>query len=220
MEQNMEYLYNELKESIDKKYDEVQSLIDTSKKFYKIYQLEGNAVGQIGEEFIKKIVSGIVPVETHIDETIHDEYDVKTKSGITIEVKTARYGRNGSFQFNGINPSYNVDYIICLGICEDDAVYRIIKKRDEVSYNHEKNRRGWYVTNPDFTKKLVQMNPGNDVNLKLTLSLNQLYEIDSLVETLKRILKSKKSQRTSNIYYHIDHIENLNIGDNVENKFS
>lgn len=220
MENNIEYLYCELKNSIDKKYEEVQSFIDTSKKFYKVYQLEGNAVGQIGEEFMKKVVANIVPIETHIDETIHDEYDIKTKSGITFEVKTARHGRNGSFQFNGINPSYNVDYIICLGICDDDVLFRIIKKREEVTYNHERNHRGWYVINSDFSKKLVQMNPGNDVNHKLTLSLSQLWGIDNLVKALTDIVTVEKSSTKAEVHYHIDHIDTLNIGDNVENKFS
>jgi len=195
MQQSAESLYQELKKSIDSKYEEVQGTIDTSKKFYKIYQLEGNAVGQIGEAFLKKVIAGITTLDTDITEIIHDEYDIRTKSGVTFEVKTARYGRNCSFQFNGINPSYNVDYIICLGICEDTAVYRIITKREEVVYVH--NKRGHYVINPDFSKKLVQMNPGNDVNYKLTLSLEQMYSIENLVHDLKRKIHSFEYRRNA-----------------------
>lgn len=201
MENNIDYIYNELKYSIDRKFDEVQVLIDTSKRFYKVYQMEGNAVGQIGESFLKKIVSDLCPIENDIDGTIHDEYDIKTKKGLTFEVKTARYGRNGSFQFNGINPDYNVDYIICLGICEDSAVYRIIEKKAEIYYVHEKSQRGWYVKNKDFKKKLVSMNPGNEVNYKLTLSLKQLTGIESIIESLQRVLNVNKIPTSTLVNY-------------------
>lgn len=47
---------------------------------------------------------------------IHDEYDILS-NGIKIEIKTARKGlKNNSLQFNGINPAYNNDYIIVIGL--------------------------------------------------------------------------------------------------------
>ena len=175
---------------IEEKYREIQQTVDSKKRFYKIYQLEGNAIGQIGEKFARNIISKITEIE-NIKDVIHDEYDIRTCDGITFEIKTARHGRNDTFQFNGINPHYNVDYIICIGICGDEALYRIIKKRNELVYVHEKAKRGWYIKNDDFSKKIVAMNPGNEVNFKLTLAKKNLISIENLLKDLKEILRNR-----------------------------
>jgi len=86
-------------EIIERKHRELNLDKDYSQKFSKIRDFEGNAIGQIGEEYIKMIVSEITEIVD--DGVIHNEYDILTKSGKYIEVKTARKGRtNNTFQFN------------------------------------------------------------------------------------------------------------------------
>ncbi len=116
-------------EIIERKHLELNLGKEYNQKFSKIRDFEGNAIGQIGEEYIKTIITDITEIID--DGVIHNEYDVLTKNDIYIEVKTARKRRtNNTFQFNGINPRYNYNYLICLGICEDKLVYRIFKKSD------------------------------------------------------------------------------------------
>ncbi len=155
-------------EIIERKHNELNLGKDYSQKFSKIRDFEGNAIGQIGEEYIKLIVAEITEIED--DGVIHNEYDVLTKSGKYIEVKTARKGRtNNTFQFNGINPRYNYDYMICIGVCEDKLLYRIFLK-SEIQYIHKE--RNHFIIQGEYRRQLVQMNPDNHVNLKLTINLN------------------------------------------------
>jgi hypothetical protein len=119
------------------------------------------------------------------DGVIHDEYDILTKNGVFFEVKTARKGSKNTFQFNGINPRYNYNFLFCLGICEDAIIFRIFEK-NEISYRHRD--RKFYIKQGGFEKQLVQMNPDNQVNYKLTLNLRDLYSIDLLPEKLQSIL--------------------------------
>ncbi len=120
------------------------------------------------------------------DGIIHDEYDIMTKSGVSFEVKTAQKGRtNNTFQFNGINPRYNYDFLICLGVCEDQLLYRIFKK-DEINYIHKE--RKYFMKQNEFKKQLVPMNPDNQVNYKLTLNIKELKQITNLIKELERVL--------------------------------
>ncbi len=170
---------------IEKKHRELNLGKDYSQKFSKIRDFEGNAIGQIGEEYLKLIISSITQIVEH--EVIHNEYDIVTASGKYCEVKTARKGRsNNTFQFNGINPKYNYDYLICLGICEDKLLYRIFKKT-EIKYEHKE--RNHFMIQGDYRRQLVQMNPDNLVNLKLTISIADLFDISTFIGELKSILK-------------------------------
>jgi len=172
---------------IERKYEELKLGRDYRSKFSKIRDFEANAIGQIGEEFAKAIVCEFTKIID--DGIIHNEYDIQTESGIFFEVKTARKGReNNAFQFNGINPNYNYDYLLCIGICEDSIHFRIFEKR-EVSYVHKE--RKFYIKQGDFSKQLVQMNPQNQVNYKLTLNLRELFDIELLSEQLVSILSTK-----------------------------
>lgn len=183
--QKNDVLDNKLSEIIERKHLELNLGQDYTQKFSKIRDFEGNAIGQIGEEFIKEIVKQITPIDD--DGIIHTEYDVKTQKGMLLEVKTARKGRtNNTFQFNGINPNYNYDYLVCLGICEDAIFYRIFAKK-EISYIHKDKR--FYMTQGDLKKQLVAMNPSNLVNFKLTLNLKELTNISTFVSDLENILK-------------------------------
>lgn len=173
-----------LQEIIERKYFEVRRGKNPNAKFAKIIDLEGNAVGQIGEEYAKFLVSQFTEIVD--DGVIHDEFDIQTENGVYFEVKTARKGsKNNTFQFNGINPRYNYNYLFCLGICEDAIVFRIFEK-NEISYHHKDKK--FYIKQGDFEKQLVQMNPDNQVNYKLTLNLKDLFDISLLANKLYKIL--------------------------------
>ncbi len=171
-------------EIIERKHAELNLGKDYTEKFSKIKDFEGNAIGQIGEEYIKYIISEITDIID--DGAIHNEYDVLTSSGIYFEVKTARKGRtNNTFQFNGINPRYNYNYLICLGVCEDRLLYRIFEKSD-IKYIHKD--RKYFIIQGEYKRQLVQMNPDNHVNFKLTIILNDLSDISNLITELKEKL--------------------------------
>ncbi len=168
-------------EIIERKHKELNLGQDYSAIFSKIRDFEGNAIGQIGEEFLKYVIGNITDIEQ--DEVIHNEYDILTKTGIYFEVKTARKGRtNKTFQFNGINPRYNYHYLVCLGVCENKLLYRIFEK-SEIKYIHKD--RKYYIEQGSYKRQLVQMNPDNQVNFKLTINLKDLHDISGLVDKLK-----------------------------------
>lgn len=173
-----------LLEIIKEKYQELQKYKQKG-IFNKINGFEGNAIGQIGEKFIKELFLKLkLPLDNDNDkEIIHDEFDLLSK-GKKIEIKTARKGlKNDTFQFNGINPKYNYDYIIFIGITYNDIYYYIIDKKQDYKYDHKK-RKDFIKINDKF-RQLVQMNPGNAVNLKLTLNLKELKDSRNLTTDLK-----------------------------------
>lgn len=183
----LETINTTLLDIINKKHEELHLGADYNGIFSKIKDFEANAIGQIGEEFVRQMCKQVTNIEQTTDETIHDEYDIKTLNGITIEVKTARKGRKtDTFQFNGIEPRRNYNYLLCLGLCYDKVVYRIFKHSD-IQYIHES--RKYFVTDMDFHKQLVQMNPDNLVSYKLTTSLKEMYSIDTFLQELQSILK-------------------------------
>lgn len=172
-----------LLEIIEEKYQELQKY-EHNGIFSKIKGFEGNAIGQVGEKFIKELFLKLnLPLDNIHKEIIHDEFDLLS-NGKKIEIKTARKGlRNDRFQFNGINPKYNYDYIILIGITYDDVCYYIIDKKQDYKYDHKERKE--YIKIGDKFKQLVQMNPGNAVNLKLTLNLKELKNSEKLISDLK-----------------------------------
>lgn len=161
---------------IDDKYYELGlDKIDENQQFWKIIKFEGNAIGQIGEEFIKALFR---ENSIRMDEDrgiIHDEYDILS-NGKKIEIKTARKGiKSKTFQFNGINPHYNYDFIILIGLTYDNVYYNIINGKS--TYDHRKRKHFLNVNGKE--RQLVQMNPGNSVNYKLTLNLKDLKSIET-----------------------------------------
>lgn len=169
---------------IESKYKELGSTQPDKGIFRKIRFFEGNAIGQIGEKFVKQV---FIQEKFPLDDTrdvVHDEYDILSK-GRKIEIKTARKGaKNNSFQFNGINPQYNHDYIILLGITTNSVHYNIIS--EPVFYNHR--LRGHFLRVNGEDRHLTKMNPDNSVNYKLTLQLSQLKPISSFVQELHSLL--------------------------------
>lgn len=168
---------------IEAKYNEIMARSNETGPFDKIKQFEGNAIGQIGEEFVKKaFVSSGVRIDNK-NNTIHDEYDVKIED-TKIEVKTARKGSNNTFQFNGINPIYNVKYIILVGISASKIYYKVLEK-SWLRYEHHEQAYFFKINGKDF--KLVAMNPGNSVNYKLTLNVKYLNEITGFNKEIAKI---------------------------------
>ncbi|RDU51520.1 restriction endonuclease [Helicobacter sp. MIT 00-7814] len=180
-------LENILLELIEQKYDEIKAK-QKNGIFEKILHFEGNAIGQIGEKFIKEVFKRLsLPLDEVGGEVIHDEFDLLS-NGKKIEVKTARKGlNNNTFQFNGINPKYNYDFIILLGLTTQSLHYYIIDKKRDYRYDHKARREFISINNKE--KQLVQMNPGNVVNLKLTLTLKELKDISKFEAELINYFK-------------------------------
>ncbi|WP_297193081.1 restriction endonuclease [uncultured Campylobacter sp.] len=176
---------NILLELIDEKYNELKNKQDRG-IFEKILLFEANAVGQIGEKFVKEVFKFLnIPFEDFDKDVIHDEFDMISNSK-KIEIKTARKGINrDTFQFNGINPKYNYDYIILIAISTKSLHYYIINKSKDYIYNHKLKKDFMIINNKE--KQLVSMNPGNQVNLKLTLNLKELKDISNFTNDLKEI---------------------------------
>lgn len=185
---NKEGLNDILKNIIERKHEELGLGKNYNSIFSKIKDFEANAIGQIGEEYARIICREITNIEQNNDDTVHNEFDISTKAGVRIEVKTARLGKRGTFQFNGIEPRRNYDYILCIGICLDKVVYRIFSHND-IEYNHPM-RKYFIKQDNGFSKQLVQMNPDNLVSYKLTTSQKQMFEIENLPLELRKIFQS------------------------------
>ena len=172
-----------LKDLIEEKYNELAKFKENG-IFEKINEFEGNAVGQIGEKFVKIVFEKLGIKMQEFGEVIHDEFDICLMDGTKIEIKTARKGlKNDSFQFNGINPNYNCKYIICVGLSAKAAFFKIVS--GEKIYNHK--TRKFYLNVDGKPKQIVAMNPQNQANYKLTLTLKELEKIENFESKLKEI---------------------------------
>ena len=168
---------------IEEKYAELATF-KQSGIFDKINEFEANAIGQIGEKFVKMVFVDLGLQMQDFGEVIHDEFDICLIDGTKIEIKTARKGlKNDTFQFNGINPNYNCKYIICVGLSAKAAFFKIIS--GEKIYNHKTRR--FYLNVDDKQKQIVAMNPHNQANFKLTLNLKDLEPIEDFAHKLKEI---------------------------------
>lgn len=135
-----------LLELIEQKYSEVQKK-QKNGIFEKILHFEGNAIGQIGEKFVKEVFRALnLPLDELSSETIRDEFDLLSKESIH---------------------------------------YYIIDKRQDYHYNHTLRKE--FIRINDKDKQLVMMNPGNQVNLKLTLNLKELKPMMNFVDELRAI---------------------------------
>ncbi len=172
---------------IEEKYNELEKYNKKNDLFWQLEEFEGNAVGQIGEEFIKRIFKNTNIPFNSTKKIIRDEYDM-ISSGKKIEIKTARKGRkNNTFQFNGINPRYNYNYLIFVGITKNEVLYKIINK-DKIKYVHKERKH--FVNLKNNKKQLVKMNPNNEVNFKLTLNIKDMINAeDNLENELANIFK-------------------------------
>ncbi|WP_322900484.1 hypothetical protein [Mycoplasmopsis felis] len=180
---------------IEEKYKELKlDKKDINNIFWKIVEFEGNAIGLIGEKFIRELFNYYgIKILINNNKTIHNEYDVIVDTGkkLYLEIKTARQGRkNPTFQFNGINPNYNYDYLICIGITQSEILYKIISKHNDFVYIHDKTNRGhWVKIDDENQKKLVSMNPNNNVNYKLTLNITSMKSISNFKDEIVNLIK-------------------------------
>ncbi|EOG9652860.1 restriction endonuclease [Campylobacter upsaliensis] len=99
-------------------------------------------------------------------------------------IETTKRDLNNSFRFDKINPKCNYNYII-FGHC---VRYYIVNKKQDYHYNHTLRKEYIEVNGKD--KQLVMMNPGNQVNLKLTLNLKELKPIANFANELYAIFTS------------------------------
>ena len=94
---------------IEEKHKELQAF-KQSGIFDKIKDFEGNAIGQIGEKFIKELFKKIsIPIDNN-KEIIHDEFDLLSNDK-KIEIKTARKGLK-TIPFNLMESRQNTIMII------------------------------------------------------------------------------------------------------------
>ncbi|GAA9168110.1 hypothetical protein HpHA187_13470 [Helicobacter pylori] len=70
---------------IEKKHEELNLGQDYNAIFSKIRDFEANAIGQIGEEFLKSVLNAIDGVIN--DGIIHDEYDIMQKAVYPLKLK-------------------------------------------------------------------------------------------------------------------------------------
>lgn len=174
-----------LEKLIEEKYNELAKFKENG-IFEKINEFEGNAVGQIGEKFVKMVFANLGLNMQDFGEVIHDEFDICLEDGTKIEIKTARkWLKNNSFQFNGINPNYNCKFIICIGLSAKAAFFKIVS--GEKIYNHK--TRKFYLNVENEQKQIVAMNPQNQANFKLTLQLKDLEPIDNFENRLKEVFE-------------------------------
>lgn len=188
-------MYIELMQKIiNEKYNELKlNKIDESQPFWKSSFFEGNAIGQIGHNFLIKVLDKLQIPHNNQKDGNHDEYDLVSNNK-KIEIKTARKGQKNTCQFNGLNPDYNYDFVFCLGIANDSVRYKIIKKtKGNFFYDHSK--RGHFVkymvNDVEKIKKLVDMNPNNKVNKKLTLNWNEMQTFENFIDEIKNYLEVK-----------------------------
>ena len=77
---------------IEQKYKEVQKK-QKSGIFEKILHFEGNAIGQIGEKFVKEVFKAMnLPLDELPQEIIHDEFDLLSR-GKKVEIRENRKKR-------------------------------------------------------------------------------------------------------------------------------
>ena len=180
-----------MEEIINKKLEEIYKNIHSEDRFIKIINFEGNAIGQIGERFVKQIFDEFNIPRKNEGKVIHDEYDIMS-GDYKIEIKTARKGiTNNTYQYNGFNPNYNYDYIIFIGLTTTNIYYQVINAKKSYAYDHH-SRKKYYTINGK-KKTMTAMNPGGNVNYKVTLNQADLKNIDNFVDELKNLFLPKNS---------------------------
>ncbi|GAA8094542.1 hypothetical protein HpNP4_22110 [Helicobacter pylori] len=137
---------------IEKKHKELNLGQDYNAIFSKIRDFEANAIGQIGEEFLKSVLNAIDEVIN--DGIIHDEYDIMIKSGVSLGVREDKllyrifkkdeihyihkerkyFMKQNEFkkQLVPMNPDNQVNYKLTLNIKELEEITNLIKELERV----------------------------------------------------------------------------------------
>ena len=118
--------------------------------------------GQIGEEFVRRyLVAANVPVGNGSRVTPTDLLIADKR----FEVKTASLGASGTFQFNHVRLDRTYHYLLCLGICPNQIVFRAWRKG---------------VVSEGGAGSLVRMAEGQSTTHKLTKKLADMQPIEEL----------------------------------------
>ena len=122
--------------------------------------------GEIGEEFIRRYLENheiLAKRGTRVS-----RIDCKV-GDIRFEVKTASLGANGTFQFNHVRLDRNYKYLLCLGICPNQVVFRMWRKG---------------AVAEGTAGALVRMAEGQSVTYKITKRLCDMKDISELPEEI------------------------------------
>lgn len=148
--------------------------------FEKIKYIATTEKGDLGEDFLERMLRHLGYSEVHTKKGRRGQYDVSIKSGkrsMFFEVKVASQDTNDNFQFNGIRYDTNYSHLFCLGITPDTLAYLIIKKGQIGSGNY----------------KMVTMAKGSNATFKLTRTLEQLKSFDAFDADIKNFLEESDS---------------------------
>ena len=134
------------------------------------YRYLGNTNrGEIGEQFVRQYLTHHgIPVGNG-DRTARTDMEI---AGHRFEVKTASLGANGTFQFNHLRYDREYRYLLCLGICPNNAVFNMW-------------RRGELTEG--VAGRLVRMAEGQAVTFKLTKKLADMHPIEELPDRIRAI---------------------------------
>lgn len=174
----------------EKAHDIFQSLLEKKlsiheqiwkgRPFEKIKYIATTEKGDLGEDFLERILCHLGYPEVHTKKGRRGQYDVSIKRGkksMFFEVKVASQDTNGNFQFNGIRYDTNYSHLFCLGITPSDLAYRIVQKGQIGSGNY----------------KMVTMAKGSNATFKLTRTLEQLKSFDAFDTDIKNFLEESNS---------------------------
>lgn len=145
-------------------------------KFQKMKIASTTEKGDIGEDFLEKILSICGYKNITGPKGRRGQYDVFVKHGdkeLFFEVKVATKDVNGSFQFNGIRYDTKYTHLFCLGVSPDGLGYLMYKKSDLHS------------------ETLTSMAKGSNAAHKLTKKSGDLRSFDDFENELEDIFNIK-----------------------------
>lgn len=122
------------------KKDEENTVWETG-KFKSVKRLSNDALGELGEDFIAKILKelgGSVDISAFTDRT-KKHWDILLNAEVAIEVKTATVGSNGkTFQHEAIEKDRNFNLLVLLDIAPD-SVYITVAPKDTIPFDKPNN---------------------------------------------------------------------------------
>ena len=132
----------------------------------------------------------------------------------------------GHGRVNVLIPKFRLNRYTGIFLCTlmNREYYRFSYGRAVYSSVAEKMRIKIPVTSsgePDlkFMEDYIKSLPYS-VNLEINEKAKLLSEIESYKHKVATLETQLAAQHSAEVHYHIDHVDNLNLGDNVENKFS
>lgn len=155
----------------------------------------------------------------------------------TPSLSLCRVGTSG-LTFVQNKPYYIADNAFCLKLKEQKNIYvylfiSVLLDKECVKYcygrtisseKYMQTRIKLPVTPSDepdwkFMEEYIKSLPYS-VNLEINEKAKLLNEIETYKHKVAALETQLAAQHSAEVHYHIDHVDNLNLGDNVENKFS